>query len=128
MNLTITSGRADVPCGSCHLCCKSEVLVLLPDEGDDVASYQHEFMELPQGRLPVLKHKPNGDCVYLGEDGCTIHERAPFICRIFDCRRWFLAHSRAERRRMIATSLATKDVFAAGRDRLASLKSAERGP
>lgn len=107
-----------MPCGSCHLCCKSEVLALLPDEGDDVQSYEHDYIDLPMGRVPVLKHKPNGECVYLGPNGCTIHDRAPYICRIFDCRRWFLAHSRAERRRMIADSVATKAVFAAGRQRL----------
>jgi Fe-S-cluster containining protein len=112
---------ATVPCGDCHLCCKSEVLALMPDEGDDVASYEHEYIDLPMARVPVLKHKPNGDCIYLGESGCTIHDRAPVICKIFDCRRWFLSHSRAERRRMIAGSFATKAVFAAGRARLDSL-------
>jgi Fe-S-cluster containining protein len=117
--------RANVPCGSCHLCCKSEVLALMPDEGDKVETYEHEYITLPMGRVPVLKHKPNGDCVYLGPEGCTIHDRAPVICRIFDCRRWFLAHSRPERRRMIADSLATKAVFAAGRARLASLAPTE---
>lgn len=115
--------RANVPCGSCHLCCKSEVLALMPDEGDDVESYQHDLIDIPNiGNIPVLKHKSNGDCIYLGDEGCTIHDRAPFICRIFDCRRWFLAHSRTDRRRMIADSIATKGVFAAGRDRLSSLE------
>jgi uncharacterized protein len=119
----MSNQRASVPCGSCQLCCKSEVLALLPDEGDVVSQYEHELIDIPNmGTVPVLKHKPNGDCVYLGDKGCTIHDRAPFICRIFDCRRWFLAHSRAERRRMIADSIATKDVFAAGRARLSSLE------
>jgi len=118
----MTQKRASVPCGSCHLCCKSEVLALLPDEGDDVSSYDHDLIDIPNmGQIPVLKHKPNGDCVYLGEDGCTIHDRAPFICRIFDCRRWYQSHTRAERRKMIANSVATRDVFDAGRERLDSL-------
>ena len=33
----------------------------------------------------VLNHLTNGDCVYLGPDGCTIHGRHPAICRTFDC-------------------------------------------
>lgn len=38
----------------------------------------------------MLKHKPNGDCVYLDENGCSIHDHAPWVCRMFDCRRWLL--------------------------------------
>lgn len=34
----------------------------------------------------MLAHKDNGDCIYLGDTGCTIHERKPQQCREMDCR------------------------------------------
>ena len=34
----------------------------------------------------MLAHKPNGECVYLNERGCSIHGSAPALCRIADCR------------------------------------------
>jgi len=34
----------------------------------------------------MLAHKANGDCIYLDELGCSIHGRAPSLCRIADCR------------------------------------------
>jgi len=34
----------------------------------------------------MLAHTPDGDCVYLGEAGCTIHDHAPALCRAADCR------------------------------------------
>ena len=117
------TGLGDVPCGNCHHCCRSEVIAILPEEGDDPQLYDHHIIELPgQGAVAVLKHRPNGDCVYLDEvTGCTIHGHAPMICRTFDCRRWYQGHTRAERRKMIAGSPATRHVFNAGRERLHTL-------
>jgi hypothetical protein len=34
----------------------------------------------------MLAHKPDGDCYYLGETGCTIHARKPIQCQEMDCR------------------------------------------
>lgn len=34
----------------------------------------------------MLAHKPNGECVYLQEVGCSIHDHAPSLCRLADCR------------------------------------------
>ena len=34
----------------------------------------------------MLAHKPNGECVYLANNGCSIHEHAPSLCRLADCR------------------------------------------
>lgn len=110
---------ADVPCNGCHLCCHSELITLFPDEGDDVSSYDHEVM----GELIVLKRKPNGDCIYLNDSGCSIHERAPAVCKAFDCRLAFLKYSRNERRMMVKDGLVAKEVFEAGRQRLPSLKN-----
>ena len=113
--------RADVPCGSCRLCCRSDVIMLLPEEGDDVASYKHHYIGLPGGQAAVLDKGPDGNCVYLGPDGCTIHDRAPVICQVFDCRGWYLSKTRPERKRLVRMGLADKDIFEAGRQRLETL-------
>lgn len=52
----------------------------------------------------ALQHRENGECVYLGEKGCTIHDHAPVICKEFDCRLWYLSKPRPERRRMMHDS------------------------
>lgn len=115
--------RADVPCGSCKRCCRgNSTVMLLPQEGDVVESYEHEIMDLPgAGRGAVLKRQPNGDCVYLGENGCTIHDRAPSVCRVFDCRGAYLAfmdHPRHERRMMVSRGYIDREILAVGKTML----------
>jgi len=81
-----TPGSKDpgvVPCNGCTLCCRGDMVRLLP--GDFPSEYQTEPHPLFPGQL-MLAHKPNGNCVYLGKGGCTIHETKPIMCRTFDCR------------------------------------------
>lgn len=80
--------RATVPCGSCRACC-NELIILHPEDGDDPSAYLTRTVKHPLTGQPVpaLLHKPDGNCFYLGKEGCTIHERAPILCREFDCRR-----------------------------------------
>ncbi len=73
----------EVPCNGCTLCCHGDAIRLLGV--DDPAQYQTEPHDWMPGHL-MLAHKPNGDCIYLGESGCTIHERKPQMCREMDCR------------------------------------------
>lgn len=116
--------RSPVPCNGCTLCCTNgDAIILRADLGDDVESYEHEPGRHPFTGEPTvqLKHKPNGDCVYLGEGGCTIHDRAPLICRRFDCRTLYQKYSRKERRRLVASGATMQAVLDAGRERLGSL-------
>ena len=39
----------------------------------------------PDGEL-VLQRRSDGACVHLGEQGCTVYEQRPAVCRTFDCR------------------------------------------
>ena len=72
-----------VPCGTCTECCHGDAIFMHPECGDVPANYETDSYE---GRL-ILKHKPNGDCIYLDRSaGCTIHSRRPVICREMDCR------------------------------------------
>jgi hypothetical protein len=47
--------------------------------------YQTEPHPYIPGAL-MIAHKPNGECIYLNEHGCSIHDRAPSLCRSADCR------------------------------------------
>lgn len=102
-----TEPEANVPCGTCRLCCKGRSAVLVQEDyGDDVASY--ETFELPvPGRehARFLKLQPNGDCIYLGESGCTIHGRAPYICRVFDCRAQHAMYTKAQRESLVRAKI-----------------------
>lgn len=64
--------------------------------------------------LMVAKKPGTMDCIYLGENGCTIHGSAPIICRAFDCGLMWAKWTRPERRRMVATGLFSADVFREG--------------
>ena len=111
-----------VPCNGCRACC-SQAVFLFPDEGDDQSQYETvEAVNPLSGKLSrMLRMKPNGDCHYLGTDGCTIYDRIPLMCRVFDCRRWYLKFTRRERRSMTAKGMLSKDIMDAGRARLPSL-------
>lgn len=115
---------AHVPCNGCTACCRNELLMLHPEMGDRAEDYETQVATNPiTGKQGLaLKQKPNGDCIYLGERGCTIHGRAPAICKEFDCRRFFLKlGGRNKRRQLLKTGLVTKDVYEAGRKRLNTL-------
>lgn len=119
--------RAIVPCAGCHACCKRERVILYPEYGDDITSYHTE--PAPADKVGsmiygadryMLLHKDNMDCIYLGENGCTIWERAPAMCKEFDCRKTFRMFSRAERRQF--RKVLDNDVMRAGRERLHTLR------
>lgn len=118
-----TAGRevqADVPCAGCTACCRGEAVCLQP--GEDASQYETEEIDHPLvGRVTVLKRKPDGSCCYLSGEGCTIYDRRPALCRAFDCRRFFLQHSRVDRRIGVKKGLLSAEVLEAGRARLASL-------
>lgn len=72
-----------VPCDGCVLCCQGESITM--QVGDNPSLYLLE--PTPTGELQ-LKHKPNGDCIYLKETKCTIYAQRPILCRFFDCRKF----------------------------------------
>ena len=118
--------QVNVPCNGCTVCCKNELLILHPEMGDDVALFATMKVTNPVTGKPAfaLQHKPNGDCIYLGDSGCTIHGHAPAICREFDCRRFLRSlGDRAERRRLLKIGLVSKEVFAAGTARMGTLEN-----
>lgn len=81
--LSLRHVRADVPCGTCTLCCRVYRVPLAPWE--DPA----DFAGLVEGDGSGgwrLRHGPDNACINLVEGRCTIYERRPAACRAFDCR------------------------------------------
>ena len=118
-----------MPCNGCTRCCASnQALLLNPGQGDDVASYQYRVAAQPGTGEPLylLATKENGECVYLGETGCTIYERRPLLCRSFDCRKHYLILPRQDRDNLVRIGLSSRAVFNAGRSRLKTLSTGER--
>jgi len=95
-------------------------MVMLFPLYDDLASYDHVILQTTKGAIPVLRRKkPSGECVYLGEHGCTIHDRAPRMCREYDCRIVYakdMQRPRAERRRMLKEGSIDRALFERGRE------------
>lgn len=111
----------DVPCNGCTLCCRSSLIPLQPQYGDVVEDYDRQMVMIngdPKTKFLALAHGPDGNCVYLKETGCSIHERAPYACRVFDCRQLFRQYDRSGRRRMIRQGFVSKETFVRGRELL----------
>lgn len=75
--------EAKVPCNGCTACCRSRSTMadLQPDE---LTLFPEAVMDSEVGW--VLPQRPDGSCVHLIDDRCSIYERRPLACRIFDCR------------------------------------------
>ena len=90
---------SNVPCNGCTLCCRGDAISIHPEYGDVAADYQtvpHHIPELAQKGIRMLAHKPDNSCIYLGENGCSIHGKAPALCREFDCRKMVQKHARPQ--------------------------------
>ena len=108
----------NVPCNGCRACCLHNMIPLMPERGDLIWTYKHDVLATAAGPKAVLKCGETGECIYLGRDGCTIHDRAPAICRAFDCRELFLSKTRSERLMLAKSGVVSKEVFSAGRRRI----------
>jgi hypothetical protein len=75
--------HSTVPCGTCSACCRSDFDINLETQ-DDPTLYQTQVGP-KTGQLSLAK-TPDGACVYLQNDKCSIYDRRPNVCRSFDCR------------------------------------------
>ncbi len=118
----------NVPCNGCTLCCKNDTIVLHPQYGDDPSQYQTvpTVNQLTGEQVLMLDHKPNGDCIYLENNQCSIYEKRPVICKTFDCRRMYLGFTKAERLKMLKMGWIDKEKIEAGKKRLNTLPQSER--
>ncbi len=78
-----TGTLREVPCNGCTLCCEGDAVRLCPEDATERDRTE------PHPRIPgvlMLAHKPNGECIYLKNGGCSIHGHSPKLCRTADCR------------------------------------------
>jgi Fe-S-cluster containining protein len=80
-----------VDCRPCTACCRGELVLLV--DGDDNSRY--DTLEIATPNLITgaevslaLKQRPDGACIYLGEQGCTIYDARPIMCQVFSCVGW----------------------------------------
>lgn len=123
---------SEVACNGCTACCRGELVVLHPEEGDDRDRYMTRSVIDPSTGRPAaaLQHNAAGDCIYLGPTGCTIHAYRPAMCRLFDCRklaRDFWRLKRGPNRALAAGMRADSAVLKAGRERLHTLEKDDNG-
>lgn len=110
---------SNVPCNGCTACCHDDVIFLHPDFGDDPSQYQTRELTIRGETHIVLAKDPTGKhCVYLGRNGCTIHDRAPAVCREFDCAGLVKKAGSAEVRRLVKRGLMDKAVAQRGKELL----------
>ena len=83
--------RNQFECQRCNLCCKVPGFVFLSHkEAGVLARYlklsKEEFFEkycTKEDAHLVLKDQEDGSCIFLSEQGCTVHEAKPKQCRTF---------------------------------------------
>ncbi len=79
----LKQGTLDVPCKGCTACCRDPLMYV--DVTDEEAQRLQTRRIDENGRLEVAR-KPNGECVYLIDNKCTIYAQRPNACRKYDCR------------------------------------------
>lgn len=100
-----------VPCGTCRLCCRKALIIPSLEAGDDPSSYRLEEVN----GVMALAHKENGDCIYLNEKtGCTIHGRAPAMCRVYDCRKQHAMYSKEQRAELMRRGILDQRILRRG--------------
>lgn len=110
-----------VECGACRRCCVGQTIVLHPEAGDDPKQFVTRPGHHPVHGAPayIIPNKPNGECHYLGEDGCQIWGKHPVMCRHYRCDEDFLkfkALSRPDRRRRIKAGTLDMKMLERGRE------------
>ena len=98
-DMRLAMGFYAVPCDGCTLCCHGDAIRILPHE--DAGRWQTEPHPYMAGAL-MLAHKANGDCVYLGDGGCTRQADKPQQCHEMDCRNIAQAFTKSQAKQLHA--------------------------
>lgn len=129
------TNRTEVPCNGCTACCRGDAIYLHPKTGaylrdvDNPTDYKcHREKNPITGRWAwcLDRDSVTNVCVYLGDNGCTIRDRAPIVCREFDCRALFLRFDSRQRKELVKNGFLDKSVISAGKQRLDTYTYDER--
>lgn len=83
-------------CHACKRCCRNKAIRVNPYEILRLARRLKisttQFIERnTEAGGTVLRSRDDGNCVFLGEVGCTVHPDRPLACRIYPLARWVSA-------------------------------------
>jgi len=75
-------------CHRCGVCCnnkrirptESEIRRMAESLKWSTRRFEEECLDRQTGELKV---QPDGDCVFLGPEGCRVHPARPLVCRLF---------------------------------------------
>ena len=74
-------------CSACSRCCQHYLIRVNPFETLMLARHLSmtttEFIGRYVDPGPSLKHRQSGFCMFLGEQGCTVHAARPLACRLY---------------------------------------------
>lgn len=74
-------------CHACNKCCHGKGIQVNPYETMRLSgllritttAFRQKYLN-----QQMLKHKPDSDaCIFLGENGCTVHKDRPLVCRLY---------------------------------------------
>lgn len=80
-------------CHGCNRCCHNKAIRVTPYEILRLArllgiSTTDFIVDHTEAGGTVLRAKPNGDCGFLNDRGCSVHPDRPLACRIYPLARW----------------------------------------
>ncbi|HGX3708931.1 TPA: YkgJ family cysteine cluster protein [Escherichia coli] len=116
--------NSTLPCNGCTACCRGDAISIHPELGDVADDYEtvpHYIPQMAEKGVRMLAHKPDKTCVYLTETGCSIHGRAPALCREFDCRKMAKKLGYTKARKLAARGMIDMHVYRMGVARMKTL-------
>ncbi len=120
----LNEGGINVDCGDCAACCSSSQFIhVRPEETGTLDLINKDLLVaapgLPEGHV-LLGYDKDGRCPLLKAGKCSIYERRPLTCRIYDCRVFTAAGLTAggkDKARIDQRVRRWKFSYSAGRDR-----------
>ncbi len=86
---SFTSEDFEIDCDGCTACCRGHDGVKL--DAADVGRFRDVAHQDDKGEWRL--NQIDDACVYLDDDGCSIHDDAPRRCKEFDCRAAVITYS-----------------------------------
>jgi Fe-S-cluster containining protein len=75
-------------CKQCQTCCKNFIrngkrVASVYLKVSEIGNFDFSKLDVVSPVSIVLKVKENGDCIFLGPEGCTVYDKRPEQCRTY---------------------------------------------
>jgi Fe-S-cluster containining protein len=82
----VRSSPFSYQCGACGQCCRDKLIQVNPYEiarlAAELAISTTRFIELHLDGV-YLRHREDGSCSFLNDQGCSVHAARPLVCRLY---------------------------------------------